>query len=104
MVARALEEGFVAARVCRPDAVPQVAARLAAFLSAGYHGQMGWLAERVAWRGHPAQLWPEARSVLMLAESYTPDGDPLAVLAQRIAGRSRSMRRTATTMMWSKSG
>ena len=54
--------------------------RLAAFIEAGYHGQMEWMAERMAWRGNPAALWPEARSVVMLAESYAPDHDPLAVL------------------------
>ncbi|WP_415922320.1 tRNA epoxyqueuosine(34) reductase QueG [Tateyamaria sp. SN6-1] len=80
MIARALDEGFVAARVCRPDAVPEVAARLDAFVDAGYHGQMGWMAERMHWRGDPSVLWPEARSVLMLAESYAPEHDPLAVL------------------------
>ncbi|WP_415401123.1 tRNA epoxyqueuosine(34) reductase QueG [Tateyamaria sp. SN3-11] len=80
VIARALEEGFVMARVCRPDAVPDVADRLAAFVAEGYHGQMGWMTERMHWRGNPAALWPEARSVLMLAESYAPAHDPLAVL------------------------
>ena len=80
VIARALDEGFVAARVCRPDAVPEVAARLAAFVEAGYHGQMGWMAERMHWRGAPSALWPEARSVVKLAESYAPEHDPLAVL------------------------
>jgi len=80
IVARALDEGFVAARVCRPDAVPQVPARLLAFLQAGYHGQMDWMAERTHWRGNPTALWPEARSIVMLAESYAPQQDPLAVL------------------------
>lgn len=80
LVARALDEGFVAARVCRPWDVPEVAARLQAFVDAGYHGQMGWMADRMNWRGDPATLWPEARSVLMLAESYTPDHDPMAVV------------------------
>jgi epoxyqueuosine reductase len=82
LVARALDEGFVAARVCRPDAVPEMAERLAAFVAAGYHGQMGWMAERMHWRGDPAALWPDARSVVMLAESYMPEHDPLAVLEQ----------------------
>ena len=54
--------------------------RLAAFLEAGRHGQMGWMENRVEWRGNPAALWPEARSVIMLAESYTPDHDPLEIL------------------------
>ncbi len=80
LVARALAEGFVACRVCRPWDVPDVPARLAAFVDAEYHGQMGWMAERMAWRGNPAALWPEARSVIMLAESYAPKHDPLAVL------------------------
>ena len=45
LVAQALREGFVACRICRPGDVPEVAGRLAAFLEAGYHGQMGWLEE-----------------------------------------------------------
>ncbi|WP_428928814.1 tRNA epoxyqueuosine(34) reductase QueG [Marinibacterium sp. SX1] len=84
--AQALDEGFVAMRICRPDAVPEVAGRLRAFLDAGYHGQMGWMADRVHWRGDPAALWPEARSVVMLAESYAPEDDPLPLLEQRGRG------------------
>ncbi|KIN65627.1 Iron-sulfur cluster-binding protein [Sulfitobacter noctilucae] len=80
LVAQALTEGFVACRVCRPEAVPEVPERLAGFVEAGYHGQMNWMTERMAWRGNPAALWPEARSVIMLAESYAPKSDPLAVL------------------------
>jgi epoxyqueuosine reductase len=83
---RALAEGFTAMGVCAPDAIPDAAGRLAAWLSADMHGQMGWMAERTAWRGDPAALWPAARSVVMLAEAYTPPGDPLAVLAERGKG------------------
>lgn len=86
LVARALEEGFVKAGVCRPDAVPETAGRLRAFLDAGWHGQMGWMADREEWRGSAAALWSEARSVIMLAEAYTPDGDPMEGLAQRDRG------------------
>ncbi|RYG91235.1 tRNA epoxyqueuosine(34) reductase QueG [Loktanella sp. IMCC34160] len=76
----ARETGFAAMGVCRPDAVPQIAGRLQDFVDKGRHGQMGWMAERMHWRGNPAALWPEARSVIMLAEPYTPDHDPLAIL------------------------
>ncbi|WP_264211739.1 tRNA epoxyqueuosine(34) reductase QueG [Leisingera thetidis] len=86
LVAQALAEGFVSCRICRPWDVPQVPERLNAFLEAGYHGQMGWMAERTHWRGDPSQLWPEARSVIMLAESYTPDEDPMAVVGQADRG------------------
>ncbi|MEM7710214.1 MAG: tRNA epoxyqueuosine(34) reductase QueG [Pseudomonadota bacterium] len=63
--------------VCRPDAIPKASGRLARFLDDGHHGQMGWMAERTAWRGDPAALWPEARSIVMLAQSYAPEHDPL---------------------------
>lgn len=82
LLARASEEGFSKVGLCAPDAVPEAAGRLAEFVAAGRHGQMGWMAERMAWRGSAAALWPEARSVIMLAEVYTPEADPLAVLAQ----------------------
>ena len=83
LVAYALGAGFAKVGVCRPDAAPDTAQRLAAFVAAGRHGQMGWMAERMAWRGDPTALWPAAKSVVMLAENYAPDHDPLAVLAQR---------------------
>ena len=81
--AKALDEGFTAFGVCRPDAVPELPERLAAFVDDGRHGQMGWMAERSHWRGDPAALWPEAKSVVMLAEAYTPEHDPLEILEQR---------------------
>jgi len=81
--AQAQAEGFARLGVCRPDAVPEMAARLQAFVAQGQHGQMAWMADRMAWRGDPSALWPEVRSVVMLAEPYTPDHDPLDVLAQR---------------------
>ncbi|MEM9343218.1 MAG: tRNA epoxyqueuosine(34) reductase QueG [Pseudomonadota bacterium] len=80
LVARCLEEGFSEARICEPGAAPYTADRLAEFVAEGRHGQMAWMAERMAWRGDPTALWPEARSVIMLAEAYTPDGDSLAGL------------------------
>jgi epoxyqueuosine reductase len=86
LVARALEEGFAKVGVCRPDAVPDAAGRLREFLAEGRHGQMGWMAEREEWRGSAAALWPEARSVVMLAESYSPNADPMAGLAEKDRG------------------
>jgi epoxyqueuosine reductase len=81
LIAKAREEGFAGVGVTRPDAVPEIAARLAAFVAQGWQGDMGWMAERMAWRGDPAALWPAARTVIMLAEAYTPEEDPTAVLA-----------------------
>ena len=58
LVAQAGAEGFSKCRVTRPDAIPEAAGRLRAFVNAGRHGQMGWMAERMGWRGDPATLWP----------------------------------------------
>ena len=83
---RAREEGFAAAGICAPEAIPEAPERLAAFLGAGHHGRMGWLAARAAWRADPTALWPAARSVILLAEVYTPASDPLALLERRDRG------------------
>ena len=80
--ARALQEGFSKLRICAPEAVPEAAARLREFLGAGHNGQMGWMAEREGWRGDPTALWAQARSVIMLADVYTPKTDPMAGLSQ----------------------
>ncbi len=77
---QARAEGFSDLGICAPDANPQLPDRLAAFLQADRHGQMGWMAERTAWRAAPDALWPAARSVIMLAELYTPEHDPVDIL------------------------
>ncbi|TNC48725.1 tRNA epoxyqueuosine(34) reductase QueG [Rubellimicrobium rubrum] len=73
--------GFAAMGVCRPDAIPEAMGRLRTFLDEGRHGQLDWMADRAHWRGDPSALWPEARSVVMLVDSYAPEHDPLEVLA-----------------------
>ncbi|MCK8783658.1 tRNA epoxyqueuosine(34) reductase QueG [Roseomonas sp. NAR14] len=75
------EAAFTEARL--PDAARE---RLAAFLAAGHHGDMPWLAERSAQRGDPRALWPEVVSVIALGQSYAPEGDPLANLARPTIG------------------
>ncbi|MEM7718767.1 MAG: tRNA epoxyqueuosine(34) reductase QueG [Pseudomonadota bacterium] len=77
LVEEAESVGFALCRVTAPGSIPDVPKRLSAFLDAQYHGQMTWLADRKAWRGNPKELWPEVQSIIMLAEPYTPDHDPL---------------------------
>jgi epoxyqueuosine reductase len=78
IVRRAEAHGFDAVRVTTPDAIPQAATRLARSVADGHHATMSWLAERAEWRGDPRALWPEARSVVMLAMNYGPVEDPRA--------------------------
>lgn len=84
--AEALRLGFSGVGVTVPGAIPEAAGRLEAFVAAGRHGQMAWMEERRHWRGNPEALWPAARSVVMLAEAYTPAHDPLEVLERRDRG------------------
>ncbi len=79
---RARDEGFSIARIASADAIPDAPARLQAWLAAGHHGEMGWMADRTAERADPRALWNGVRSIVMLGMSYAPDGDPLATLAR----------------------
>lgn len=80
--ARALSLGFDAVGFARPDVQPAAREALMAFLEAGYHGEMDWLARNADRRGDPKVLWPEARSVIVLGQNYGPREDPLALLAR----------------------
>ncbi len=75
--------GFSAVAITTPDAIPLARERLAAALSAGHHGDMDWLEETFERRAAPATLWPEVRSVIMLAMNYGPDENPLGLLERR---------------------
>jgi epoxyqueuosine reductase len=78
-------EGFGDVRVARADSIPQAPKRLHAFLEAGRHGTMDWMAETEARRGDPRILWPQARSVVLAAMNYGPEdsGEPLAALERK---------------------
>jgi len=82
--ARAL--GFDCVGVAAPDAIPQAACNLRAFLEANAHGDMAWLARDPERRADPRGLWPDVKSVIMLGVNYGPDRDPLAILKQRTRG------------------
>jgi epoxyqueuosine reductase len=75
--------GFDCVAVTSPDAIPLAAERLADFVREGLHGSMAWMEEKLARRGDPRTLWPEVRSIVMLAMNYGPAHDPLAVLEQK---------------------
>jgi len=80
--ARAEALGFDAIGFCSATLPPETRRRLNTFVSAGRHGGMGWMEERVDQRAHPQALWPEAVSVISLGLSYAPEGDALANLSR----------------------
>ncbi|MBZ9726454.1 tRNA epoxyqueuosine(34) reductase QueG [Mesorhizobium sp. CO1-1-11] len=84
--AEARRAGFDAVAVTTPNAIPLAPARLAEFVADGFHGSMDWIAETIARRGEPSTLWPDVRSIIVLAMNYGPDHDPRDVLARRDRG------------------
>jgi epoxyqueuosine reductase len=78
--------GFDCVAVTDPDAIALAAQHFRAFLDAGAHGDMDWLAAQPERRMDPRVLWPGVRSVIMLGVNYGPDENPLAILQQRTRG------------------
>ena len=79
----ALALGFDSLGIADPDAIAGVREKLDAFLAAGAHGQMDWLADNPGRRADPKVMWPDVRSVIMLGVNYGPDENPMTILAQR---------------------
>ncbi|AMY03212.1 tRNA epoxyqueuosine(34) reductase QueG [Mesorhizobium ciceri] len=84
--AEAQRAGFDAVAVTSPDAIPLAPARLAEFVADGFHGSMDWIAETLQRRSEPTALWPQVRSIVVLAMNYGPDHDLREVLAKRDRG------------------
>jgi epoxyqueuosine reductase len=79
LMTRAASEGFDVAGITTPDRIGAAGQYLTAFLEAGRHGDMTWMADHAERRCDPAALWPEARSILMLGMNYGPDHDPRSI-------------------------
>lgn len=75
--------GFDLCAVTSPDAIPKAPERLAQFVADGFHGSMDWIAETLERRASPSVLWPEVRSIIVLAMNYGPDHDPRGILKLR---------------------
>ncbi len=82
----ALALGFDAVGFCEAELAGEARRDLERYITAGYHGDMGWLAARSRERASPRALWPEARSVVVLGLSYAPGADPLHALEARETG------------------
>ncbi len=82
--ARAL--GFDCIGVTDPGAIAEAGRHFRAFIEAGAHGDMEWLASRPERRTDPRVLWESVRSVIMLGVNYGPTENPLAILEQRTHG------------------
>ena len=80
LVDQAKDLGFDLTKACSLSETPSISKSFRKFLNLNYHGQMSWLSEKIEWREDPKILWPEAKTIIMLAQSYTPEHDPMEVL------------------------
>ena len=71
--------GFSLCAITAPAANADLVRDLEAFVAAGNHGSMGWMEETLERRADPNVLWPECRSIIMLAMNYGPEDDPRSV-------------------------
>lgn len=55
-------------------------------IAAGHHGSMAWMAETELRRSHPQNLWPEAKSAVVLGMNYGPETNPMETLAHPEVG------------------
>jgi epoxyqueuosine reductase len=78
--------GFDCIGVTAPDAIGKAGEYFRAFLDAGGHGDMDWLAADPERRMDPRVLWPGVRSIIMLGVNYGPDENPLDILKARAHG------------------
>ncbi|MRG54551.1 tRNA epoxyqueuosine(34) reductase QueG [Phyllobacterium sp. SYP-B3895] len=83
IIDEARAHGFDLVAVTRPDAIPQAEERLRQYLALGRHATMDWMEETALRRARPDALWPEVRSVIVLAMNYGPDSNPLELLQER---------------------
>lgn len=67
---RALREGFHKVGIVRAEALVAEAPRLNEWLARGYHGEMSWMARDVAKRLDPREVFPPARSIVVVALNY----------------------------------
>jgi epoxyqueuosine reductase len=71
---RALLEGFHKVGIVRAEPLAEEASRLKEWLARGYHGEMSWMARDVEKRLDPREIFPQARSIVVVALNYyTPD-------------------------------
>ncbi|WP_319498370.1 tRNA epoxyqueuosine(34) reductase QueG [uncultured Cohaesibacter sp.] len=73
--------GFARMRICRAEDAEDREVTLRRFVGEGYHGSMDWMEETLQRRAHPANLWDEVKSIIMLGFNYGPDEDPRLLLA-----------------------
>ncbi|MCV9908138.1 tRNA epoxyqueuosine(34) reductase QueG [Brucella sp. HL-2] len=83
LIEEAKAVGFDAVAFTTPDTIPQAPQRLRQYIADGHHADMLWMEETEDRRANPSVLWPEVRSIMILAMNYGPDSNPLSILEHK---------------------
>ena len=78
--------GFDICRFTSAELSPSIKHDLQSWVDQDRHGNMEWMRETLERRTDPKILWPQARSVIMLAMNYGPKSDPLEDLKYKDTG------------------
>lgn len=68
--AKAFDIGFSKVGIVAATALEYESARLAEWMNRGYHGQMAWMEREPEKRGDPREVFPDARSMVVVALNY----------------------------------
>ena len=83
---RAAELGFGVCRFASASDPWSAGEKLAHFVDAGRHGDMGWMETTLERRAHPTAMWDAAKTAIVLGMNYGPDEDPRPELEDASAG------------------
>ena len=78
--------GFDVSRFASASEPWSAGERLAHFVEAGRHGDMGWMETTLERRAHPTAMWEGARTAIVLGLNYGPGHNPLPEMADPGAG------------------
>ena len=67
---QALRHGFHKVGIVRAERLDEEAPRLKEWLARGHHGEMSWMARDVEKRLNPLEIFPQARSIVVVALNY----------------------------------
>ncbi|MFN2491834.1 MAG: tRNA epoxyqueuosine(34) reductase QueG [Pyrinomonadaceae bacterium] len=73
--ADARAEGFEKVGIVPAQILAEPRRRLETWIERGYHGSMGWMSRDPEMRTDPRKLFPEARSVVVVAKNYYTAGE-----------------------------
>src|SRR5688572_19022134 len=70
---KAAEIGFSKAGIARAEPLAAEGERLSQWLDRGFHGEMAWLEREPEKRSDPLLIFPDAKSVIVVALNYYTD-------------------------------